>query len=72
MSRNIRFVNSLAGQPSTSVPIGDNVTLGAFLEMQDFDPSKASVRVGRESRPDSYILQEGDVVYISPLQVKGA
>lgn len=72
MSRSIRFVNSLAGQPSVDVPIGENVTLGDFLATQDVDTEQGAVRVGRNAQPNSYILQNDDVIFISPKQVKGA
>ena len=72
MSKNITFVNSLENAPAATVPIGDNATLGDFLTAQSLNTATAVVRVGRDRQNPSYVLQDGDTVYVSPLQVKGA
>lgn len=70
---NVTFGNTFAGRPNVQVPIEAGTTLGAFLATQGGIPEGAILRVNRNSESNmDRVLNGGEVVTISPAQIKGA
>lgn len=69
----ILFLNFDGGGFATPhrMPVG--TTLDEFIEMHsDNDPSEHKIRVNRSVAAKDHVLQDGDKVTMTPLNVKGA
>lgn len=68
----VEFVNTLSSSSARLVPIASGVTLGDFLRTQGVREDSGQVLVNREAKSNSYVLQDGDDVTVSPKNVKAA
>ncbi len=70
----VLYVSNAGGGVANAKQIKQGTTLGQFLKSLDVNPNMPGQLVTVESRPEpvSYVLKDGELVAVTPTDVRGS